>query len=740
MPPNQPKFWVVRAGGKGEDEEFVLRSSIAMLRFPEVTFPIPSDKNAIQERMADIHPGKNLSAVGKWVGELDTFANKIQDGDFVVLPRKVAGRRIAVGTVTGPYKHREIAGELRHTRRVRWIRNDISRDEFGKDESFFNHTMTVFRIEKSVAERIATILEPEVDLESPEGLRRACDLARARIDRNRLRETAELLKKVLNASLEDRATESFLIQVWTNRSVWPGLSVNAELESALRDEEFRHWFAQETTGGHALEPGERIKRLPNIYKKTITRLQKEAGWHPKLQTLSALAVFFPGDFTGVANDNKLLKLLRKMGESKSTNRPVEANRIILDRLDDVIGGLDDSDLNQVAERMLLTVELYNLIGSASNGTDTDNQTREQRDHTRAESSDGPQNDTVVLPSLNELTNRVLEAAKNEGLQFEVEDIESLHCGLWADKRRHFAVLSGLSGTGKTKIASLYAEALIPDFEGNDDDRLRVIPVQPGWHDPGPLLGYVNPLQDPPAYVQPDCLKLLFQAGKKRSEPHVLILDEMNLSHPEQYLAPLLSAMEQEDRNDETGQTGGRIPLHSEEKIKDPVKDIDYPGNLVIIGTVNMDETTMGISDKVLDRAFTLEFWDIKPNLWFEKNPTEWEPIKECKDDLLTLLVALHDALKGTRRHFGWRVIAEVVGFLRRYKEGGGEIDADAVDKVIYAKVLPKLRGEDNKQFRDCLAACKDALKFGDEFLKDCKRKVEHLEETLKATGSASFWR
>ena len=136
MPPNQPKFWVVRAGTKGEDEEFVLRSSIAMIGFPEVTFPIPSDKNAIQERMADIHPGKNQSAVGKWVGELDTFANKIQDGDFVVLPTKAAGRRIAVGTVTGPYKHREIAGELRHTRRVRWIRNDISRDEFGKDESF----------------------------------------------------------------------------------------------------------------------------------------------------------------------------------------------------------------------------------------------------------------------------------------------------------------------------------------------------------------------------------------------------------------------------------------------------------------------------------------------------------------------------------------------------------------------------------------------------------------------------
>ena len=602
--------------------------------------------------------------------------------------------------------------------------------------------MTVFRIEKSVAERIATILEPEVDLKSPEGLRRACDLARARIDRNRLRETAALLKDVLNASLEDRATESFLIRVWTNRSVWEGLSFSAKLKSALRDEEFRHWFARETTGGHALERGERIKRLPNIYKESITRLKKKAGWQPKLETLRALAVFFPGDFTGVARDAKLLALLRKMGHRKSTGRPVEANRIILDHLDDVIGRLDNSNMNQVAERMLLTVELHKLIDSTSNNTDTDDQTREQSDHTRAESSDGPQNDTVVLPSLNELTNRVLEAAKNEGLQFEVEDIESLHCGLWADKRRHFAVLSGLSGTGKTKIARLYAEALIPDFKGNDDDRLRVIPVQPGWHDPGPLLGYVNPLQDPPAYVQPDCLKLLFRAGKKRSEPHVLILDEMNLSHPEQYLAPLLSAMEQEDRNDETGQTGGRIPLHSEEEIKDLARNIDYPGNLVIIGTVNMDETTMGISDKVLDRAFTLEFWEIKPEKWFEQNEEEWATIKDDYNALLDLLNELYGALSDTRRHFGWRVIAEVVGFLRRYKEGHGSIDATAVDKVIYAKVLPKLRGEDNKQFRECLAACKKALKFGAGAadLRFCVKKVEQLQRTLEATGSASFWR
>ena len=81
---------------------------------------------------------------------------------------------------------------------------------------------------------------------------------------------------------------------------------------------------------------------------------------------------------------------------------------------------------------------------------------------------------------------------------------------------------------------------------------------------------------------------------------------MNLSHPEQYLAPILSAMER---------VGGDIPLHGGGAEYRVPSSIAYPRNLVLIGTVNMDETTMGISDKVLDRAFTLEFWDVDVNAW-----------------------------------------------------------------------------------------------------------------------------
>ena len=315
----------------------------------------------------------------------------------------------------------------------------------------------------------------------------------------------------------------------------------------------------------------------------------------------------------------------------------------------------------------------------------------------------------------------------ENLRFERSLVEALHLGLWADEQRHFAVLSGLSGTGKTQIALRYAMALT-GAESDTGGPVEVIAVHPGWHDPGPLLGYVNPLTG--GYARTEFLNFLLEAAAKLDETHVLILDEMNLSHPEQYFAPILSAMEI---------PGGEIPLHRGDPDELGVPTgVPYPKNLVIIGTVNMDETTMGISDKVLDRAFTLEFWDIEPE--------EWPGWASCgldegeKRRVRGLLTAITKALSPARRHFGWRVIAEVVGFLEgRARDSGVEIDAGAaLDQVVYAKVLPKLRGSDTPRFRMCLEETIAVLKDAD--LDRCATKVRGLREDLEATGSCSFWR
>ena len=299
---------------------------------------------------------------------------------------------------------------------------------------------------------------------------------------SRVVELADLLEEVRTASPEKLASSDLQQKIWFGKDIWENRKAQGKV--AVRDPSFRDWFVKtiQTTWRDA--PADGLERtnaltdlLVDIRAKIRSSYNRKLEKVPLLEPLRALAMFFPSDFTGVAdpdklNDLRLALAIDRSGMYLSERWCVETNRKILEYLDDTIQSVDPNDFTAVARRMLLTVDLHTTINP-------DPKVDPGLIPFRSESSDGPQNDAVVLPSLNELTNRVLSAAENEGLQFKVKDIESLHCGLWADKRRHFAVLSGLSGTGKTKIARLYAEALIPNFEGNDDSRLRVIPVQPG---------------------------------------------------------------------------------------------------------------------------------------------------------------------------------------------------------------------------------------------------------------------
>lgn len=329
--------------------------------------------------------------------------------------------------------------------------------------------------------------------------------------------------------------------------------------------------------------------------------------------------------------------------------------------------------------------------------------------------------TLVVPPLTSITTRL--AAHGT---FPPTLVAQLHAGLWANARRHFAVLSGLSGSGKTLLARGYAKSLFDD-ETRAGTHLRVVAVQPGWYDPTALLGYVNPLRGD-AYVRTEFLEFLMRVVEHPSEPFVCVLDEMNLSHPEQYMAPLLSAME----------TGSSIHLHSEGAVFDGVPPrIPYPKNLVLIGTVNMDETTHGLSDKVLDRAFTLEFWNIDLDAYPRWTGRELE--KESTAAARVLLEGLMKALAPARMHFGWRVVDEVLDFLVRNQAEGSPLErTHALDAVVYAKILPKLRGEDAPRFRTALEQAETVLK--EHGLPESRAKLAQLTEDLDHRGSARFWR
>ncbi len=328
---------------------------------------------------------------------------------------------------------------------------------------------------------------------------------------------------------------------------------------------------------------------------------------------------------------------------------------------------------------------------------------------------------VAMPGFPEILREVSQSG-----HFPEPLVRRLNAGIWANKRRHFAVLTGLSGSGKTLLARAYGRAIAGKADGRDS-QLCTIPVQPGWYDPTALLGYVNPLQGE-SYLRTPFLEFLLEAVDSPTRPFTVVLDEMNLSRPEQYLAPILSAME----------TGAPLNLHREGDIFDGIPSvIRYPANLAIIGTVNMDETTHGISDKVLDRAFTIEFWDIDlasyPR-WGQRDLS-----KENEEFARELLEKLMDSLKPARMHFGWRVVDDVLDYMVRVIAHGGVNDpAVMLDSVVYAKILPKLRGDDSPRFREALESC---LRILDERgLRDCHKKVKELKDDLEATGSARFWR
>jgi 5-methylcytosine-specific restriction protein B len=322
--------------------------------------------------------------------------------------------------------------------------------------------------------------------------------------------------------------------------------------------------------------------------------------------------------------------------------------------------------------------------------------------------------------------KVVESVQRDSAFF-FSLIHQLHCGLWSHPRRHFAIMAGLSGSGKTLLAKRYAQAIIEQFGVKPETNLFIQAVQPGWYDPTPLFGYVNPLSGG-NYRRPAMLDVLLRANQHPDQPFIIILDEMNLSHPEQYFAPVLSAME----------SGDPLRLHNEGPSFDGVPNlIPYPTNVAFIGTVNMDETTHGISDKVLDRAFTLEFWDINlahyPN-WNSRSLDQSvvNLIRECLQDLL-------DALSPVRLHFGWRTVDDILDYVCLARKSSPTIDIhNALDEVIYARVLPKLRGTETARLRSALEMLIEALKR--HGLKKSLAKVGQLKVDLADSGIMRFWR
>lgn len=284
-----------------------------------------------------------------------------------------------------------------------------------------------------------------------------------------------------------------------------------------------------------------------------------------------------------------------------------------------------------------------------------------------------------------------KAVEAQGGHYPTGEVRRLHAALNFLNRKHFVILSGLSGTGKTQLALQYARAVHGLTAGEKDPFLFVCPVRPEWTDPTSLLGYYDVLSG--RYEVPRFLEAVLVATAHREVPVFVVLDEMNLARVEYYFSDVLSAMETEE-DMRLHQNG--VPY--EGTTGTPVRpDLPLPPNLYVIGTINIDETTSPLSNKVLDRAVIIDMSAVDLTGFFEglvaREPAVAASVAAVRERLTTLEAMM--AAEGLG--FGYRVAEEVVRYHAFATDKLGAPVDEVVDELMVQKVLVKLRGGERQR-------------------------------------------
>ena len=338
------------------------------------------------------------------------------------------------------------------------------------------------------------------------------------------------------------------------------------------------------------------------------------------------------------------------------------------------------------------------------------------------------------------------------------------------RTKPFLLLAGISGTGKSRIVREFAFKSCPEYlqdkDGTTPGNYCMIEVKPNWHDSTELLGYYSRLGSKPGYQFTKFVKFLVKAKMYPDVPFFVCLDEMNLAPVEQYFAEILSILETrkvvigEDGNKTIkteaiidaehfkalGKIGGFSLNFTDRDIYMKLYDIDtesdideavgkrtdlktegltLPDNVVIIGTVNMDDTTHQFSRKVIDRAMTIEMnggnlrnmFGGSKNLEYlpNKEQQKWQNAfirryvtadevleahsdvaKELVEKLPAQLEEINKALKGTPFEVSYRVLNELTIMVGVMLDEGMDLDdaiAQSVNNILLMKILPRIEGD-----------------------------------------------
>lgn len=378
----------------------------------------------------------------------------------------------------------------------------------------------------------------------------------------------------------------------------------------------------------------------------------------------------------------------------------------------------------------------------------------------------------------------------------------------AIKSKPFLLLAGISGTGKSRIVRELARSCweedSEEYRAQKPRNFEIIQVKPNWHDSSELLGYVSRINGERFIVGP-FLRFMVKAIQEPDIPYFLCLDEMNLAPVEQYFAEYLSVIESRkltddgiivtdpiiDFDDSSAYLDLINQLFSEEEgsvyKKRDGKKLTLPENLIVIGTVNMDETTFSFSRKVLDRAMTIEMNEVDLSRGLD---SKYEPIgKQGYDTLvgsavegvdvygnyedvcnrcINYLSQINNVLEGTPFKVAYRtrneVLLYVVNNLPYAKSTNGEtlpkefVIARALDEITSMKILSRIEGDESRVGKSFLNKLSETineglfsisgLQYGSEKKPADEEHIEwsislaklsEMNNKLSASGYTSYW-
>lgn len=371
--------------------------------------------------------------------------------------------------------------------------------------------------------------------------------------------------------------------------------------------------------------------------------------------------------------------------------------------------------------------------------------------------------------------------------------------LTAIKSKPFLLLAGISGTGKSRIVRELARACwevgSDEYRAQKPSNFEMVQVKPNWHDSSELIGYVSRINGEKYIVGP-FLKFLVKALQNPDIPHFLCLDEMNLAPVEQYFAEYLSVVESRRVNEDGEvETDPIVDFEATDAYKSLIdqlfvgnederraylteengKRLTLPANLIVVGTVNMDETTFSFSRKVLDRAMTIEMneVDLYGGLLERHEPIGkigpaeltgeavegadvYRDHQEVCDMALDYLGSLNRELEGTPFKVAYRTRNEFLLYVvnnlpyNRDAEGNelplGYVVARALDEITCMKVLSRIEGDETKVQDELLNKLMAAIEAGLKEISDEEhpvesvslRKLREMKQRL-ASGYTSFW-